>query len=438
MNQTKKRLAIIKLAISMTDTETIQLQVLKLGLLKTDSRMREILETLNEQNYARAQRLISSYIDSDNETKVVQRTSQDTNLFTSNEEKLEDNMAEAMIERKDETGTKVQHEGFLSVKEKIQQVKNQAIIDQFQLFTQDSNDNEEIYQEAESYDNFVDISSKPKKMSNEAINYDALLNVDAEDVLPDNITLDIEKTDKTEYVHQEEEITTAIPKDNFFIEDESIQEDFTNTLDLDIEDTDSHQVTIEKSTIDEESNVSNNEKKDVNYEAISYIEQKFKNMQNQYPPIETNNEHYDKVDTLLLKIAKEGYSEVEIEELIKYIDKISQSDKVEAAQLLLIASSTESKYAQFRLARGLYKGKLLQKNLDESFTLIHRLAMNDSYPEAICDLGQFYENGIGVSKDKKQAEELYKEAMDLGIHRAIEHYERIRKENKGLFSIFKR
>jgi len=77
MNQTKKRLAIIKLAISMTDTETIQLQVLKLGLLKTDSKMREILTLLNAHNYAQAQRLISNYIDSPQQTTVIQRTSQE-------------------------------------------------------------------------------------------------------------------------------------------------------------------------------------------------------------------------------------------------------------------------------------------------------------------------------------------------------------------------
>jgi len=437
MNQTKKRLAIIKLAISMTDTETIQLQVLKLGLLKTDSRLREILETLNDQNYARAQRLISTYIDSNNETKIVQRTSQETNLFNSevnSKEITENTMAESMIERRDKA--EVQHEDFMSVKDKIQHVKNQAIIDQFQLFTQDSNENEEVYQEANSYDNFVDISPKPKKMSTKTINYDALLNVDVEDVLPDNITLDIEKTNKQDLINHEEAITTSIPKDDFLLEDENIQEETVNTL-VDDVNVDSNEPTIEVSDEEDEMSLSTSTQEAVRYEAISYIDQKFKNMQNQYPPIHTSNEGYEKVDTLLLKIAKEGYTETEIEELIKYIDKISQTDEAEAAQLLLIASSTESKYAQFRLARGLYKGQLLQKNPAESFTLIHRLAMNDSYPEAICDLGQFYENGIGITKDKKRAEELYKEAMDLGIHRAIEHYERIRK-GKSLFSIFKR
>ena len=64
--------------------------------------------------------------------------------------------------------------------------------------------------------------------------------------------------------------------------------------------------------------------------------------------------------------------------------------------------------------------------------------MDDDYPEAICDLAQFYENGIGINKDKKKAEALYKDAVDLGIKRAISHYERIKKQNSGLFSAFKK
>ena len=57
----------------------------------------------------------------------------------------------------------------------------------------------------------------------------------------------------------------------------------------------------------------------------------------------------------------------------------------------------------------------------------------DDYPEALCDLGQFYENGIGTKKDKKRAEHLYKDAMDFGIKRAKTHFERLKQQNKGFF-----
>ena len=174
------------------------------------------------------------------------------------------------------------------------------------------------------------------------------------------------------------------------------------------------------------------------YKAIPYIDQKFKNMHVQYPPVQETLEIFPSVTAWLLQISNEGYSEEEVEAIIKYIDSLAVEHKEEAAQLLLITAATESKYAKFRLARTLYKGEVLQKNLAESFTLINRLATNDDYPEAICDLAQFYEYGIGIDKDKKKAEALYEEAMNSGIKRASEHYERIKKQNRGLFSFLKK
>jgi len=84
------------------------------------------------------------------------------------------------------------------------------------------------------------------------------------------------------------------------------------------------------------------------------------------------------------------------------------------------------------LARELYTGSVLTKNINESFTIMNTLA-NDDYPEALCDLGQFYENGIGTTADTMKAEGLYKEAVDLGIKRAKKHYNRLKKYNRGFF-----
>ena len=188
---------------------------------------------------------------------------------------------------------------------------------------------------------------------------------------------------------------------------------------------------------DEEETQESFENTNTRYKAISYIDQKYKNMSNQYPPLDSNNTEYPSVRAWLLQISNEGYTESDVEEMIKHIEKLAKTDKAEAAQLLLITAATESKYAQFRLARALYRGEILEKNLPEAFTLINRLAMNDNYPEAICDLAQFYENGVGISKDKQKAIEFYKEAMDLGIQRAADHYERLSKNN-GLFSFLKK
>jgi len=499
MNQTKKRLAIIKLAISMTDTETIQLQVLKLGLLKTDSKMRDILSLLNEHNYAQAQQLISTYIDAPSETTVVQRTSQEDNsMFT-----IEPSPEEAMIERKEETSPAENTDKKLTLKEKIQLAKDKAIIEQFQLFTETDNNEEATEKTIDNYDEYLDIAPKPKKMSAKLINYDSLLNVHAEDVMPKNINLDISDTSKEDFLEEELHITSTseepivstdahsntlekdiIPDPIEIVLDEPAVElnensvelptaevslETTQDADIDIAIENPTEEQIEEPIISEEKESENIEAEEtkteeiepreilkesenskaieqettvetkvITYKAISYIDQKFKNMHNQYSPIFNPNKSFDSVDALLLKIANEGYTEAEVEETIKHIDKISSTNKSEAAQLLLILGATESKYAQFRMARALFQGKLVHKNLPEAFTLINRLAMNDDFPEAICDLAQFYENGIGIDKDKKKAQELYKQAMDLGIHRAIGHYERILKKNKSLFSFFKK
>jgi len=449
MNQTKKRLAIIKLAISMTDTETIQLQVLKLGLLKTDAKMREILSQLNEQNYVQAQRLISAYIETPNEATIIQRTSQKetvtpTDTPLENTQKIDTSLPPdeaAMLEVKE---PEVPQEKPLTLQEKIQRAKEQAIIDQFELFTEQNKENnhtKDATPKEVSYDDLLDITQKPKKMSTENVNYDALLKVDAEDVLVDNIALDISDKKKDDFFHETLTIKSdELPKEDDFFDVGKKEEEAT------LEEKQMHASAIKNHIIDDFPKESETVKDTPSsstispeqYSPISYIDQKFKNISNQYPAIETNKESSSSVDALLIKISKEGYTEEEIEKAIQKMEYLSQTNKAEAAQLLLVCAATESKYAQFRLARALFKGEILEKNLPEAFTIINRLAVNDDYPEAICDLAQFYENGVGIKKDKKKAELLYSEAMVLGIQRATEHYERLRKENKGILSVFRK
>ncbi len=174
MNQTKKRLAIIKLAISMTDTETIQLQVLKLGLLKTDSKMREILTLLSEKSYARAQGLISAYIETPSNT-VLQRTSQEPIPISKPETVLEKTshqtldipehtFEESMLEPIQEVA--LQKETVPSLQEKIQAAKDKAIIDEFELFIDEpETELKEAVLEEVNYDALLDIAPPPKQMS---------------------------------------------------------------------------------------------------------------------------------------------------------------------------------------------------------------------------------------------------------------------------------
>jgi hypothetical protein len=171
------------------------------------------------------------------------------------------------------------------------------------------------------------------------------------------------------------------------------------------------------------------------YKAIPYIAQKISSMTTQYPTTDSTQDDFESTKTLLSKISQESYNEKEIEETLTHIKQLTEEQHyAEAAQLLLICAATESKFSQFMLARELYKGVLFEKNIPESFAHMTLLAAED-YPEALCDLAQFYEHGIGAKRDKKKAEQLYFEAMEAGVVRAEKHYNRLKKDNKSFFDI---
>jgi hypothetical protein len=413
MNQTKKRLKIINLAISITDIETIQLQIFKLSPLKTDLKIQEIIAGLQAENYAQTQALITTYIETPME-EILQRTAQE--------------------------------------ERQLKKAEERDIIEEFDLFVTTPGKQEKV--EKDIFD-FGTLESEylPKK-EQETIDFDTLLNIKADDILPNNIELDINQIPEdnffdlpeqhSEHIKESHIDTETIPKDTFFDIEETpvVQEVQKEEINI-------GQVDEESNIPFEESNTKTIQEKPAitpsaenipsQYRAIPYIDQKFKNMHTQYPPMQESDENFSSVNAWLLQISNDGYKDNEVEEMINHIAKLTEADKLaEAAQLLLISGATKSKFAQFMLARELYKGEILQKNLPESFTLINRLAMDDDYPEAICDLAQFYEHGIGISKDKKRAEMLYKDAMDLDIQRAIGHYERLRKQNSGFFSAFKK
>ncbi len=443
MNQTKKRLKIIKLAISITDIETIQLQIFKLSPLKTDLKIQEIISGLQAENYAQTQALITTYIETPME-EILQRTAQEA--------------------------------------KQLKKVEEKDIIEEFDLFITSPVRQGGV--EKEEFDfNTLEEMENTSKREQEVIDFDALLKIEADDILPGNIELNIKETPQDTFFNEQKQRaerikenhidTTTIPKDTFFdIEESPVlqepQKEKENTLPTSGTIKESHEEShIETATIpqdtffdteespeiqkEEEISISHIENKETTlpkksekktssqYGAIPYIDQKFKNMYTQFPPVEESDKNFSSVNAWLLQISNEGYNDEQIEEIIKHITNLTEADSLaEAAQLLLISGATQSKFAQFILGRALYKGKILQKNLPESFTLINRLAMDDDYPEAICDLAQFYEHGIGIDKDKKRAQILFKEAMDLDIKRAIGHYERLRKENSGFFSAFKK
>jgi len=410
MNQTKKRLSIINHAISITDVETIQLQVLKLALLKTDEKIQEVVTAIQAENYAQAQGLINQYIETPTDN-ILQRTSQ----------KAQATMA----------------------------AEDQAIIDEFDLFITSNTD--EKPQEININDFLLDelpVRTKVETKKVDHSDFDALLNIDIDNVLTDNIELDVAHTSKDTFFESPKEEnkqtidTSHIPKDTFFdsvetVTDEPVTEETPKEETI----AEERETIIEQELPSKEEPLkeikpamkTEEETRSYHYKAIPYIAQKLISMKKQYPPIERSYEKFDSVENLLRKISQEGYNEEEIEETLTYIKKLTaESKETEAAQLLLVCAATESKFAQFMLARELFKGVLLTKEIPEAFTQMHSLALED-YPESLCDLAQFYEHGIGTSKDKKKAEQFYKEATDFGIKRADKHYKRLKKENRGFF-----
>ncbi len=429
MNQTKKRLSIINLAISMTDMETIQLQILKLGHLRSDEKIQEIIETLYEENYAQAQSLITAYIETPNNV-ILQRTferERELELEKKRKEKEEKKQAEAEAARSDE-----------------------ELMDAFDLFTATpSKEKEPVVLNLEDMLK-LDSSSKIKESQEEETE---------EKEKNDFIDVDTGATKNNDFweMPKESDDTQETPKEDPFFEEvfeldteenpekenNEKREKENETSDEDtVEEVSEEEKYLEEESLEEqeheERETEEKENGDVSpatitYASMPYIRQKFKNMQTQYPGIAPMDEHFTSVEKWIQQIEQKGCTEEEIDTMIDWIDSLHEDQKSEAAQLLLVSVATESKYAQFRLARALYSGEILQKNSPEAFTIINRLAVNEDYPEAICDLAQFYEHGIGISKDKRKALSLYKEAMDAGIKRAAPHYERLSGSKKGLF-----
>jgi L-fucose mutarotase/ribose pyranase (RbsD/FucU family) len=501
MNQTKKRLAIIELAISITDIEAIRLQLLRLQPLRSDEKIHEILSLLEDENYAQAQALITTYIQTPTQT-VIQRIPEEEQAIIDEFDFLE--IKPDTIEDTDKEIRESDHTEAIEItKETIEKQADITILvdETFEISESSSTPEissppikeEIIHEEIIEKNNNTD--KETNKTSTNVNDFDTLLNMDADDILSKNIKIDL--SEKVEPTYKKEKIDfnlNTIPKDSFFDTLESTVS--KETEDIDISSTDEIEVKTENQFnrerddffTQEESNtlVADDKKskiekidekeetladivKDIEtpqftnedtlsnldetiitpkpkakientpYNAMSHIHHKLQDLQQAYPPVHETNEPYsEELEAWLEIISEKGYTESDVEEVLKHIEKLAHSDKAQAALFLLATSATQSQYAQFILSRALYRGTLLQRNLDESFRIMSQLAFRDKYPEAICDLAQFYENGIAVDKDKTQAKLLYKEAMELGIQRAVNHYARLMKEPKGLFSFFKK
>ncbi len=167
------------------------------------------------------------------------------------------------------------------------------------------------------------------------------------------------------------------------------------------------------------------------YNSHPTIIQDFINMQECYTPLYTNEKDYPSVKAWLKQIRTEGFTNLMMDEILRYIYKLLQKGQCEEATLLLLVSSaTEHDEANYILAREIYKSELFETNEAAAFGLISTLASR-GHPQALCDMGYFYKNGIMVKQDTQQAVQLYKLAMDAGVARAKKQYLQLTQKHFG-------
>jgi hypothetical protein len=489
LGQVGKRLQIIKIAISITDREAISLQHSKLRLYKNDKLLQNILLVLDDENYAQASNLINRYLHG---SDVDEATEESISLME--EQRVE---IEQKILHMREKIAKKEKEKQKKLIKKYRDIEEEELINQFGLFREKGREEiynpiaKEEMKEMEK--EMFEIKMVEEHTSTIPSTSDIMASFDSikEDIPVKGSILDSKnKTKKSASYTNNEEIDPAIQSHELFfsspkeelvlppvVEEEETPnrvepkehrtvDDIAISKEEDREDIKAKKEEIsnrglfsdipsdngedeieflqsrdsEDEVSKEDENIADEIKKEEEidhaskeYEPISYIDQKLRNMLNQYPQIEETTECFKSEERLLYMISLKGYTEEDIEKVINDIQQLKSENKLgEASHLLLTIATTESLYAQFTLARELYQGVILVRDLPEAFTQINYLA-TENYPEAVCDLAQFYEHGIGIKKDKKKALSLYKKASELGVSRASTHLTRLEKELSGIF-----
>ncbi|MBN2721710.1 MAG: sel1 repeat family protein [Campylobacterales bacterium] len=386
MNQIKKRLEIIKLAIFMTDAETIKLQLLKLEPFEDDEQINEIISLLRQKQYGQAQALIDLY----------------------NEEEIKSIYEDPKLQTEEDSIEDIRHTLSLS----------KPLDDEFQLF---KNHHARISPQSNTNDNNI-YPTQQYAFAN--------INFDQSDDKIIKIQIDKDKETVNTYGSNLIQEMQNNDIDNQFIS--PIEGNNMDTQTYKINDLENN--TKEQDEQDKEILTDKTKSHDTKqYSAIPDIISNFQNMALSYLDKEINVFHKS-VTSWMEHIAKIGYTDKGIFNMLTYMQKLKNlKNHDEASQLAIVFGATNSNFGKLIFARELYKGELLKKDDNKAFELIKELA-SQNCAEALCDLGQFYEHGIGTQKDIKQAEFCYKQAIELNLDRAQNLYHKIRKNKKGFFS----
>jgi len=419
-----KRLEIVKLAIDIKDFDVISLQSAYLNSTGNQELI-EIANLLNKDSYKQAQYLIKKYLES-HETSI-DLDFEDDSLKVLNVEdmlKMSPIAKETIREFKRRGYTKEDLEAF---------AKNIQVppIQEYDKVDVDKYVEENILEKSEN--NFEEKESKDISKQVETTNETTNIKEDASD---EESNINKEDTFK--------DIDSNTPLDE--ISKEVLKEDNKKkrvkvlssykTLRAKFGRKDKKEETEKKNVKEKEnSKIQQEEKKSQKegiYPPIAHLTEKYREYFVLYPPIKESEIWLEEIATTIDRLSNNSYTDVDIENIYdEYEYYLQKGELAKAAQFLLLLATTDSKYAKFILARELFKGKVLKRDIQKSYALMVELAKG-GYANAICDLGQFYEYGIVVNEDKKRALKLYEKAFELGVNRATKHINRI-KENSGIF-----
>ncbi len=449
----QNRLDIIRLAATIGDLDTIILQTTHLRRLN-DPKLDEIISLLESKNYRQALYLIKRYM---NENSLL--SSDTLNNFDDEGEKVldvEDMLRmsplakETIKEYKRSHYTKDDLEAFaknieVPVQKEYEKIETNTI-DNYEEKIQ------EIQEGIEQNPINEELEKKEKEEKANLDEYDsAIENVDKDTPL-DEISAEVlgVKDDNKKGVSKYKALRSKFAKkDKKESKEKKEGSSLTKAISskfktLDIK-SGLNKIKVknsdEKELKKEEAKEIKEDKKEIKqeqssneiYPPIPHIEQKFRQAFVLYPPNKESDVWIEEVIKFLKHVSTNSYTESDVKTFLnEYKFYLEKGDIARAAQVLLLAASTDSKYAKFILARELFNGRVLKRDLKKSFVLMKSLA-NEFYPDAVCDLGQFYEYGIGVPKNKKVALKLYEKAFELGVDRATKHINRI-KESGGILS----
>ncbi|ADV46689.1 SEL1-like repeat protein [Nitratifractor salsuginis] len=409
MEEITKRFEIVRLAVQLGDVRTIEIQCDALRSLSLNEELDEIIELLESRNYRQALYEMKHYTEKvkDEFFEVEAPKAQSPK----GAQRASDRAMAGLFDLEPVAETPSREERVLDVEDLLRlsrenrksTVKEYVPAPTFDLETE----------EVESEEKATETAAAPQQGS---VVSESESDIQVSQEENENVTEESAESRQVEEPAPAEELSSEEPVASPIVERES----------------EAQKVVEEKAaSISSSQTAPPGQAGEERYAPIPYIGQKFRNMIHQFPPVEEAERVPAVVEEMQKKIAREGYSESEIEAFLNHYRRYKEEGrKGEAALVLLLAAATESQFAQFLLARELFKGEIIEEDHAEAFTQINTLA-DQNFPEAICDLAQFYEHGVGIGKDRQLALLLYEEAAEMGVARAARHYQRL-KNSRGL------